>query len=1066
MKKKLFFKLFLFAVIGAFVTVTSCKDYDDDISNLENQIAGLSTTLNDLKSKVDGGAVITKVESTATGVKVTLSDNTSFELKNGVDGVAGPKGDKGDTGAAGAKGDKGDTGAAGTPGSVVTAEADGFWYINGVKTDKSWKGAKGDTGAQGPTGPTGPAGKDGIYFVPNVDGYWYKVENGVETKTNDKWLLPSVVTAVMNENGDVTFHNVKSGTSTNSITFFNAKYLRSLTFIPDYTSADGTPQIVVRAIKEWGGPTYSPNATSPTREYWSEKTSGATYRGITYLKYNLSPSNATLDNFDVVGFAQKVSLVRSTGDDFLVLTEEASVEDGVLTVPVLIAATTYSSATPVGQGTTTNISVALQVEINDEGADEERIVTSSEYVKVNYDKETGRIALNATSKKTDGTLLPTDITYATIAAAAYGEDVVLWNGKGQGAIADNPALAVINLNDYIYGVFGSPATKKMLDYGFDKHTFAFRLVNLPSEGTNQSGNYVTLNGATGEMKVKPASGNLVNQAAVGRTPVVEVTAVVNGKVHAVGYIKVIITDMFDSTPVQFNFTLADYVLGCNSTYSLTNVDIAAIDFDQVFNHERIQLGKDAFFQEYKQGGLTAAQVVKIAGPANATVGVDASKHVWFEYAINPATESVNLENYLKGNIRNDAPNGTYKVQTTLKSNGYRPDVVITWNFKVTLPNYSLTDNTSILSGNKVIVNPTILEQGGKTSTAYEALLNNAFMHNAGNFVFTPLPPACEQALTPYFVFTSAPSGYYIAANGTELRQGSTSGPLAAKIETDPSDVRKFFVRLNNDNEDWPGESWNNYTPLSPAAKGLAGKTVSVQPRGYINGATYNWVNLRTPFDVQFVYPLELALPTDAAVYDQANKGLNVYTLNAYNPAAILVDWQGEELNMTTVAGRALINHYEVGTQPVPGTATISDWVFAGWIQGPWNIGSVTRPGYLGYWYAPVTAPTVTYSSPFVFDTDNAKCNIQADGTIGGAINRPIPAGMQLKYAVVDAAGYTTVVVGGTTVNVPTTYAFTWENGATGAIQNEFKVAIPVSVEHKWGTLNGTLVITVKPGSGN
>lgn len=39
MKKKLLFKLFIFAVIGAFVTVTSCKDYDDDISRLEEQSA-------------------------------------------------------------------------------------------------------------------------------------------------------------------------------------------------------------------------------------------------------------------------------------------------------------------------------------------------------------------------------------------------------------------------------------------------------------------------------------------------------------------------------------------------------------------------------------------------------------------------------------------------------------------------------------------------------------------------------------------------------------------------------------------------------------------------------------------------------------------------------------------------------------------------------------------------------------------------------------------------------------------------------------------------------------------
>ena len=43
MKKKLFFKFFIFAVIGAFVTLTSCKDYDDDINNLQDQIEKLAS---------------------------------------------------------------------------------------------------------------------------------------------------------------------------------------------------------------------------------------------------------------------------------------------------------------------------------------------------------------------------------------------------------------------------------------------------------------------------------------------------------------------------------------------------------------------------------------------------------------------------------------------------------------------------------------------------------------------------------------------------------------------------------------------------------------------------------------------------------------------------------------------------------------------------------------------------------------------------------------------------------------------------------------------------------------
>lgn len=50
MKRKLFFKFFVLAVIAAFVTVTSCKDYDDDINKLEKQISDLKT---EMPGKID-----------------------------------------------------------------------------------------------------------------------------------------------------------------------------------------------------------------------------------------------------------------------------------------------------------------------------------------------------------------------------------------------------------------------------------------------------------------------------------------------------------------------------------------------------------------------------------------------------------------------------------------------------------------------------------------------------------------------------------------------------------------------------------------------------------------------------------------------------------------------------------------------------------------------------------------------------------------------------------------------------------------------------------------------------
>ncbi|HRU62612.1 MAG TPA: hypothetical protein P5565_14175, partial [Bacteroidia bacterium] len=502
-------------------------------------------------------------------------------------------------------------------------------------------------------------------------------------------------------------------------------------FIPDYTSPDGTPQIVVRGITEWkyNKPAkegyYTPGWDSDWDENWSVLQKGKIYKGITILRYIVSPSNVKLSDFEIHALLHKTSLVRSADSKSapIVLAGQATLANGVLSVPVMVEESDYdyedgswwwgymSPATSINDNDKegSNVSVALQVKnINVEMDDDvNRYVTSTEYVKANFDLSEGRIALNEKSLKNDGTILPVGIEYDAIAAAAYASDIELWNGKSQSGSMTDVLNHTINLNDYIYGVFDDYYSdwEKMTEFGFNNHTFKFKRVYLESEGVNQTNDYVYLNETTGVIGVKH-DGNKVNQAAVGRTPIVEVTALVNGKVHAVGYIKIIITDGFDNSPVKFEFTLQDYVLGCNSTYKLTDVDIAVIDFDQVFNHSRIQLGKDAFFAEYKQGNLTAAQVIKLSPtPSAATVGVDATKHVWFQYAIDPQTQSVNLYNYLEGNIRNDAPVGTYKVKTILKSNGFRPDVEITWNFKVVLPTgISLTANTIYYKNGGIIVN--------------------------------------------------------------------------------------------------------------------------------------------------------------------------------------------------------------------------------------------------------------------------------------------------------------------------------------------------------------------------
>jgi hypothetical protein len=551
----------------------------------------------------------------------------------------------------------------------------------------------------------------------------------------------------------------------------------------------------------------------------------------------------------------------------------------------------------------------------------------------------------------------------------------------------------------------------------------------------------------GVIGVVPANGQ-VNAAAVGRTPIVEVTALVNGKVHAVGYIKIHITDSFDDSDIKFEFTLEDYVLGCNSTYKLTDVDIDAIDFDQIFNHPRIQLGKDAFFAEYKQGGLTDAQVVNSSlsaidgvvnypGSVPATVGTSNASDVWFKWAINPATQSVNLYNYLEGNINNDAPHGTYKVVTTLKSNGYRPDVVITWNFKVTLPtNLALTANPGFLSNGIYKLEPTVYGQTPtpKTSTPYEGLLQNAFLHNNNNFNLGAVAgdQTCANYLTPYFVFTKVPAGFHIVANpqspqteiGTfEVRKEETND-LAATIyyfqtgDVNPKNFfsdKGFYIKLNDNTQGGTNSQVGNYKPYSQAAIDLVkAGWVEVQPRGYINGQPLNWVNLYDPFTIQITYPVKFNFADKYNLWDQgtgAKQQVEIVTiptgsqlLGTFQPNIVIKDFLNNDIRFgTTIQGRTtdLINHYEIDY-----TTYGTSW-----------------------------APNV------VFDVDNVTTSLP-----GGQL----PFGMTLKVDPSSTHGH---------------HIYKWENATGGSVQNAFEIYIPASIKHKWGTLEGKITIVVNPGTG-
>ena len=69
-------------------TFVSCKDYDDDIDNINKELTDIKSKISDLEAKVStGGAYVTKIESVAGGLKVSVSDGTSYNLTIAGDGV-------------------------------------------------------------------------------------------------------------------------------------------------------------------------------------------------------------------------------------------------------------------------------------------------------------------------------------------------------------------------------------------------------------------------------------------------------------------------------------------------------------------------------------------------------------------------------------------------------------------------------------------------------------------------------------------------------------------------------------------------------------------------------------------------------------------------------------------------------------------------------------------------------------------------------------------------------------------------------------------------------------------
>ena len=123
MNKK-FLSAILFGALmaGSTSTFVSCKDYDDDIDGLQEQIDANKKQIDDILAAINGKKFIESYAPVEGGYLLTFTGGETLTIKNGA------QGEKGEQGLQGIQGPKGETGATIVPKFKVDAE--NYWMIS------------------------------------------------------------------------------------------------------------------------------------------------------------------------------------------------------------------------------------------------------------------------------------------------------------------------------------------------------------------------------------------------------------------------------------------------------------------------------------------------------------------------------------------------------------------------------------------------------------------------------------------------------------------------------------------------------------------------------------------------------------------------------------------------------------------------------------------------------------------------------------------------------------------------------------------------------------------------
>lgn len=598
MNKKYFSVLLMGALAVASVgTITSCKDYDDDISGLQTQIDQLSEAIKDIQAQIKNGAILTSVTPVADGIKITLNENgqsKDYTITNGKDGVAGKDGKSWEIGKNG-----------------------NWWYNDGTGLKDSGLPSRGEQGEQGETG------QNGAYYVPNtVTGFFDKYQDGKRVESTDiKFLGEGTITATWEKNV-LTLVGVKDAKDGKVVINLNSE-LRSLVFSPSYY-VDGVEAINLAAYNYQSYYVKEVNANDDFSEDTpTQKTSDKPvyYAPDMNAAYFLNPSNAA---------------VTEDAKDYKFLVSNAQyVSTRAANNPIFTVKTVKNSNGMVDVHARYNHDEALkQLDLKKKGQKDMTLVA------LQYTKDgavvTSDFATLRASYYTNVQILNAKSTSKEAYVSRLWKDAANAINSNYGAAEDKTPIATvkydndkgIDLREYVCTywwdnaanmgriVETKDATEKEVEKDGFKYTFELVGYHKGDNKTSQSAHAaIAADGYTLRPQVVDDNGKQLpygaaqKRSTIGREPLVRVVLndTVNNHIVAVGYLKVqIVENEVEAEPTQITVPFADdtkFNLNCDNNKPALVKNITWYEIEnQVLAHADVNMSKKDFEDTYKLDG--------------------------------------------------------------------------------------------------------------------------------------------------------------------------------------------------------------------------------------------------------------------------------------------------------------------------------------------------------------------------------------------------------------------------------------------------------------------------------